>query len=96
MTNVFNRYGETGLAATLHSLPFPTMQGVYDNHPLTEDEIADLYAYFMKENQATAQSSGISFVIFGLIGFVILLLISQFIWRKRVTEIRRPLLGEAQ
>ena len=96
LTNVFNRYGETGLAVTLQSLPFPTMQGVYDNHPLTEDEIADLYAYFVREDQATAQSSDISFILFGLIGFVILLLISQFIWRKRVTEIRRPLLGEAQ
>jgi len=96
LTNVFNRYGETGLAATLQSLPFPTMQGVYDNHPLTEDEIADLYAYFVRTDQATVQSSDIVFILIGLIGFVVLLLISQFIWRKRVTEIRKPLLGEAQ
>jgi len=104
LTHVFNRYGETGLAATLQSLPFPTMQGMYDDNPLTENESADLYAYFTMADQSTARSAAnnivllglAGFVLLGLTGFVLLLLISQFIWRNRVTEIRKPLLGETQ
>jgi cytochrome c2 len=46
LTEVVERLGEPGLAAALQTLPFPTMIGPFKNHLLTEDEQADLLAYF--------------------------------------------------
>jgi len=92
LTNVQERYGEAGLPQTLQNLPFPTMRGVFGEKPLTNTEVADLYAYFAQANQATAQALNYIFVLLGLAGFGILILISQLIWRKRLKEVRKPLL----
>ncbi len=49
LTKVYSRYGgQTGLANALGALPFPTMQGVFLNRPLTLQEQADLLAFFAK------------------------------------------------
>ena len=96
LTNVHERYGEAGLTQTLQNLPFPTMQGVFGERPLTDNEVADLFAYFARANQATAQALNYIFVVIGLVGFLVLLLISQLLWRKRLKEVRKPLLGEAK
>ena len=96
LTNVHERYGEAGLPTTLQNLPFPTMQGVFGEKPLTDNEVADLFAYFAEANQATAQALNYIFVLLALIGFLILILLSQLIWRKRLKEVRKPLLGGAK
>jgi len=93
LTNVQERYGEAGLPQTLLNLPFPTMRGVFGEKPLTNNEVADLYAYFTQTNQDAAQALNYIFIFLGLAGFVILILISQLIWRKRLKEVRKPLLG---
>jgi mono/diheme cytochrome c family protein len=47
LTQVHTRYGgNQGLAATLSGLPFPSMQSIYANRPLTPAEQADLLAFF--------------------------------------------------
>ena len=96
LTNVYGRYGEVGLAATLESLPFPTMQGVFTDKPLTEDEVSDLYAYFIQRDQDQAQPVSFNFVLIGLVGFIILILIGQLVWRNRLTQVRKPMLGGAK
>ncbi len=96
LTNVQERYGEAGLPQTLQNLPFPTMRGVFGEKPLTDNEVADLNAYFAQANQSSAQALNYIFVMLGLAGFGILMLISQLIWRKRLKEVRKPLLGEAK
>ena len=64
--------------------------------PLTDNEVADLYAYFVGANQATAKALDNNFVFIGLVGFLVLLLLSQLIWCKRLKEVRKPLLGGAK
>jgi mono/diheme cytochrome c family protein len=96
LTEVHDRYGEAGLPQTLQNLPFPTMQGVFGERPLTDNEVADLYAYFVRANQAAARALNYNFILIGLVGFLVLLLISQLIWRKRLKGVRKPLLGEAK
>ena len=93
LTNVHDRYGETGLAAALTGLPFPTMRGVFTEKPLTEDEAANLLAYFAQSSQRTSDPLNLSFVLIGLGGFLLLLLLSQLIWRKRLRAVRAPLVG---
>jgi mono/diheme cytochrome c family protein len=93
LTNVYDRYGEPGLAAALTGLPFPSMRGVFTEKPLTEDEAADLFAYFAQANQRTSEPVNVYFVLIGLGGFLLLLLLSQLIWRKRLRAVRAPLVG---
>jgi mono/diheme cytochrome c family protein len=97
LTNVYSRYGgEAGLAAALNGLPFPTMQGVFAGKPLTAEEQADLLVFFAEADQATATPPNNSFVWIGLGGFVVLGLLGQFTWRKRLTGVRKSLLGGAK
>ena len=51
LTHVYTRYGHSGLAAALSSLPFPTMQGIYANRQLAPAEQADLLAFFAAADQ---------------------------------------------
>jgi mono/diheme cytochrome c family protein len=97
LTNVYSRYGgETGLAAALNGLPFPTMQGVFAGKPLTAKEQVDLLAFFANADQRSAAPPNTSFIWVGLGGFVVLGLIGQFTWRKRFTGVRKSLLGGAK
>ncbi|MFQ5923702.1 MAG: c-type cytochrome [Anaerolineales bacterium] len=93
LTNVHDRYGEVGLASALKGLPFPSMRGVYTEKPLTDDEAAHLFAYFAQTSQRTSEPVNLSFVLIGLGGFLLLLLLSQLIWRKRLRAVRTPLVG---
>jgi mono/diheme cytochrome c family protein len=80
LTHVIRRYGgSTGLASTLNSLPFPTMQGIFATRRLTSAEQADLLAFLSQADQAPAQISntpmfllaslgiGGSLILFGLL-----------------------------
>jgi len=93
LTNVYSRFGGEGLAAALNSLPFPTMQGVFAGRPLTAGEAADLLAYFAGVDQASAQTANYQFAWLGFGGFVLLLALSHFIWNKRLSGVRIPLVG---
>ncbi len=93
LTNVHDRYGEAGLASALSGLPFPSMRGVFAEKPLTDDEAADLFAYFAQTSQGTSEPVNLSFVLIGLGGFLLLLLLFQLIWRKRLLGVRIPLVG---
>lgn len=95
LTNVYTRYGE-GLSSTLESLPFPTMQGVFAENPLTDNEIADLYAYFVKADENKSGPISFDFVWIGLGGFLVFSLMIQLNWRKRLTGVRKPLLGDSK
>ncbi|MCU0543953.1 MAG: cytochrome c [Oscillatoriaceae cyanobacterium Prado104] len=50
LTHVIDRYTEAGLKGVLPALPYPTMQGIYQNKLLTEDEQAQLLAFFKAAN----------------------------------------------
>jgi mono/diheme cytochrome c family protein len=52
LTHVIDRYTEVGLQGVLPTLPYPTMQGIYQNKLLTEAEQAHLLAFFKSANQS--------------------------------------------
>jgi cytochrome c553 len=93
LTNVHDRYGEAGLAAALKGLPFPSMRGVFTEKPLTDDEAANFFAYFAQTSQRTSEPVNLGFVLIGLGGFLLLLLLGQLVWRKRLRAVRTPLVG---
>ena len=46
LTKVYTRFGEAGLAGAIKNIAFPTMRGVYAEKDLSDQEVADLLAYF--------------------------------------------------
>jgi mono/diheme cytochrome c family protein len=46
LTNLYDNFGEDGIAEVLASLSFPSMEPIYANRPLTAEEQQDLGAYF--------------------------------------------------
>lgn len=68
LTHVFARYGQQGLASALATLPFPVMQEVYADRPLTQAEQVHLLAFFewADAGDAGKDSTQNTFVFLGL------------------------------
>jgi hypothetical protein len=78
------------------TLYFHVMTAIYDPHPLTLSERADLVAFF--EQAATQPKPRLNTEIVALIafiGFLILLGITHFAWRDRVKSVRRKMVERA-
>jgi hypothetical protein len=57
LTGAFRRHGgAAGLAAALKSAPFPVMRASYAGKPLTEQERADLAAFFQTLGDEAAET----------------------------------------
>jgi len=95
LTHVYDRYGEAGLASSLGGLPFPTMQGVYRDHPLSPQEQADLLAFFSwSDAQGTeipANQFATSFWMWGLAGAAALFLVMALFWTRQRRSISETL-----
>jgi mono/diheme cytochrome c family protein len=94
LTNIYENYGEDGVAGILESLPFPSMEPIYATRPLTTDEQRDLGAYF-------AQLSGAPVVNDRLLleevatGVLILLGVVLIFGWGRLQGVRRSLVARA-
>lgn len=93
LTQVSSRYGPVGLTAALEGLPFPTMQGVFVNKPLTPQEVADLHAFFIESESSVSTAPNLIFVGIGLVALVTLGALSHLVWRRRLRGVRIPLVG---
>jgi mono/diheme cytochrome c family protein len=93
LTAVSSRYGPTGLIAALEGLPFPTMQGVFAEQPLTPEEVADLGEFFIASESNSSTAPNLIFVGIGVAAMVVLGVLSHLIWRKRLVGVRIPLVG---
>ncbi len=94
LTTAYFALGEQGITSILKTPPFPMMAEIYTEQPLTNDEIAHLLA-FLGEASANAdltpaQSPRI-FIIAGVVGFLIIAGVFQFLWRRRLSGVRQPM-----
>ena len=97
LTNTFATYGKAGLSSVLSTspLPFPTMKPIYDSQPITPEEAAHLTAYFAANVTQQAPQGGNQFVLYGLGGTLLLLVLSGLFGRKRIKSVRRTLIEES-
>ncbi|MBI3015794.1 MAG: cytochrome c [Candidatus Tectomicrobia bacterium] len=93
LTHVFQRFGESGLASALQGLPFPSMQGIFQDRPLTETEQAHLLALFAQVDREKVAPTAWSFIWIGLGGFIVLAGLPQVLWGKRLKGVRKRLVG---
>lgn len=98
LTHAYDRLGgRRNMTAWLGSPATPTMQAVYSGHQMKADEILALVAYF---ESASKQAGGAeqkppvgTFVLIGLGGSIVTLVLMDGFWRKRFRAVRRPLLA---
>jgi mono/diheme cytochrome c family protein len=91
LTKAYDKYGGAkGVPAMLASLPFPTMQPVYDGHALTKAEAADLAAYLATTTDEPAPDDSTWLIVgIGLCVAVCLLALAFAIWPRRRLVVRR-------
>lgn len=69
LTDLFIRFGgEAGVAGALANPPSATMAPLFADHPLTEDEIRDLTAYFAEVADEPSPGGPDLLTVFGLAG----------------------------
>jgi len=86
--------GRKGLATWISAPATPTMQSIFSRHPLEAEEILPLVAFLADKAEAPAQSgqaASLIFVLLGITGTVLSLVLFDKIWRKRLQGVRRPL-----
>ncbi|GAB4370883.1 MAG: hypothetical protein Kow0042_13300 [Calditrichia bacterium] len=88
----YQRYGARGMQAVLRTIAFPTMISVYRNRSLTDQEIAHLIAFF--DSVKTPQPVMAKWLHMKIVGlafllWIILMILTHFIWRNRITRTDR-------
>jgi len=92
LTNVFARLGDEGLDAALKNPGFPLMNKIFAEHPLETDEAFVLRAFLYNANRAeTSTESDASLPLFGILGTVVVLVVLNAFWRRRLRGVRQVL-----
>ena len=95
LSQVYGRLGgRKALANWLGNPGSPTMQPLYLNQPMDGEEILPLVAYLQDTETsqfAVKSTPDFYYLIIGLIGTVILLILSDVVWGSRLRTVRRAL-----
>ena len=98
LTDVVDRLGGArGLSGWLISPPVPTMAPIFADKKLTEDEIHALVAFLNNENEIHTEIAPVSygaFLIRGVVGTLVMLLLIGLLWGFRFRAVRRPMVGK--
>ena len=94
LTEAYSIIGEQGLTSILKTPPFPIMKEIYAEQPLTDDEVANLVAFLGETADAQQPAAGQSpliFIVIGIAGLLLIVIILQTIWRGRLSGVRQSL-----
>ncbi len=95
LTNVYERLkGRKSLAAWLMAPGTETMQPVFKDKPMTNDEIHALTAYFESaagESPSEPSASRVALLLMGLMGAGAFVFGFDAIWKRRFHSVRQPL-----
>lgn len=93
LTQAFARLGEAGMDAALTTTPFPVMNTIFPDRPLTAEESFALKAYLADvSRQPPRPSNAWFFPLIGLGGLGITFVSINAAWRRRLKSgVRRPL-----
>lgn len=93
LTNSFGRLSDQGLDAALKNPAFPAMNRVFGvDHPLAPDEVFALRAFLYQANRAqpTPEDTA-SPLLVGVLGTLIVLVVLNAAWARRLSGVRRAL-----
>lgn len=91
LSSVYSSYKDKGLTKALSKIAFPTMAGIYENKPLTDDEVFQIKAYLGTVDKAGVVPAGSQkkFILIGIIGLLLILGAIDISYRKRRTKTLR-------
>jgi len=96
LTSVYHKLGLQGMQIAIKTLYFPVMDSIYDRHPLTLDEQADLIAFFREASTQPKPRWNTQIIVLIAFGsFLILLLLTRYLWRNRLKSVRRTMVESA-
>jgi mono/diheme cytochrome c family protein len=95
LTGIYEDYGPEGVASILESLPFPSMEPIYSERPLTPSEQADLMAFFAEVTGNEPVQINTALGLQTGAGVILLLILAMVIWRGRLNTVRRSLVEKA-
>ncbi len=96
LTLTFNEQGELGLAGVLADLGFPTMAPIYKDRPLTPEEQTHLRTFLQKAASRRPTRPTGQFGLLALGGFLVLMVLAQIVWRRRLRRVRQSLVEQAR
>jgi hypothetical protein len=97
LTPAAAKYGPTGLASVLTTLPFPTMAPIFADRPLAPDEQGDLQAFISGAPMGGRTPGAIGRLsALAVAGTAMLLGLAQFRWRHRLGGVRAPMVAAAR
>lgn len=98
LTGVSGRLGgSAGLAAFVSHPTTATMSAVWNQTPLTEQEVADLVGFVQQGSVSQRPGNTVAQLTLLAIGTALLLLgVGQLVWRKRLTGVRRRMVAAAR
>jgi len=99
LTEVYSRLeGRKALSAWLAAPPSPVMAPVYRRTPLDPDEVLALVAHLQQvaeRGEAAAPPPILGFTLAGVGGAALILVVFDFLWRRRFRDVRRSLVERA-
>ena len=95
LTRTYSDYGEEAITPVLAEFPFPSMKPIYDAHPLTPEEQGHTKAFLRVSAEREPAGEKRGFLLFGIGGCLLVIGLAHVVWRKRLTEVRRPFLRRA-
>lgn len=93
LTNVFARLGDEGLDRALASPAYPLMNKVFTDHPIDSPEVFALRAFLYRANLGgePAGEDSLSIGLVAGIGALVVLVVLNAFWARRLEGVRRPL-----
>jgi hypothetical protein len=96
LTSAYRKLGSQGMPVAMKTLYFPVMTSIYNPHPLTLEERADLLAFFREAGTQPRPRWNTQIVaLVGFLGFCVLLVVTRFTWRDRLRSVRRKMVETA-
>lgn len=92
LTAVHENFGAEGLSGILQSLPFPSMEAIYANQPLSATEQLDLAAYFEQTAKLSIVPSNAKLALQVVCGTAIVLGLTFLVGFRRMRVARKPLI----
>ena len=95
LTDVYGRLGgKVALAAWLSSPASEIMGPIYGKHPIDEEEVLPLVAFFKDKGQSEVSEASMhdfNFLIIGFIGLATVLILFDLFWGNRLRSVRRKM-----
>lgn len=97
LTGAYDKFGADGIASILATTPFQTMAPIFGDRPLTEQEQIHLAEFLGQASVSSRTAASVGqLALLAAAGAASLLLVMRFVWRRRLREVRRPMLARSR